>query len=250
MSRKRPLTGQKRNLLFYLKKQPSEKRQRNTLTGQPEQPEPLTGQQTEEQHTGQREQETGQRELQPGQTDKHAEEQQTGQMEAHAEEPQTGQIEAHAEEPQTGQIEAHAEEPQTGQIEAHAEGPQTGQIARPTEQMEEDTEGQTEGSPPIQHQGQKSRALAGAATYRSIFKNEWTSSWPFITRGTLITHYWCAVCRIENSCCHQGVTDVVRHIKTKGHQEKQRALQSSATISQYAMPIPSVGGMSAQDAKV
>ena len=223
MSRKRPLTGQKRNLLFYLKKQPSEKRQRNTLT---EQPEPLTGQQTEEQHTGQREQETGQRELQPGQTDKHAEEQ------------------------QTGQIEAHAEEPQTGQIEAHAEEPQTGQIARPTEQMEEDTEGQTEGSPPIQHQGQKSRALAGAATYRSIFKNEWTSSWPFITRGTLITHYWCAVCRIENSCCHQGVTDVVRHIKTKGHQEKQRALQSSATISQYAMPIPSVGGMSAQDAKV
>ena len=214
MSRKRPLTGQKRNLLFYLKKQPSEKRQRNTLTEQPEQPEPLTGQQTEEQHTGQREQETGQRELQPGQTDKHAEEQ------------------------------------QTGQIEAHAEEPQTGQIARPTEQMEEDTEGQTEGSPPIQHQGQKSRALAGAATYRSIFKNEWTSSWPFITRGTLITHYWCAVCRIENSCCHQGVTDVVRHIKTKGHQEKQRALQSSATISQYAMPIPSVGGMSAQDAKV
>jgi hypothetical protein len=210
MSRKRPLTGQKRNLLFYLKKQPSEKRQRNTLTEQPEQPEPLTGQQTEE----------------------------------------PGQIEAHAEEPQTGQIEAHAEEPQTGQIEAHAEGPQTGQIARPTEQMEEDTEGQTEGSPPIQHQGQKSRALAGAATYRSIFKNEWTSSWPFITRGTLITHYWCAVCRIENSCCHQGVTDVVRHIKTKGHQEKQRALQSSATISQYAMPIPSVGGMSAQDAKV
>ena len=92
MSRKRPLTGQKRNLLFYLKKQPSEKRQRNTLTEQPEHPEPLTGQQTEEQHTGQREQETGQRELQPGQTDKHAEEQQTGQMEAHAEEPQTGQI--------------------------------------------------------------------------------------------------------------------------------------------------------------
>ena len=81
MSRKRPLTGQKRNLLFYLKKQPSEKRQRNTLTEQPEQPEPLTGQQTEEQHTGQREQETGQRELQPGQTDKHAEEQQTGQIE-------------------------------------------------------------------------------------------------------------------------------------------------------------------------
>ncbi|KAJ8004299.1 hypothetical protein DPEC_G00157690, partial [Dallia pectoralis] len=79
--------------------------------------------------------------------------------------------------------------------------------------------------------------------------NEWTSSWPFITRGSLNTHYWCAVCRIENSCCHQGVADVVRHIKSKGHQEKQRALQSTATISQYAMPFPSVGGMSPQEVK-
>ena len=59
-----------------------------------------------------------------------------------------------------------------------------------------------------------------------------------------------AVCCIEKSCCHQGVTDVVRHIKTKGHQEKQQALQSTATISQYTMPVPSVGGMSAQEVKV
>lgn len=116
--------------------------------------------------------------------------------------------------------------------------------------MEEDTEGQAEETAPIHQQGQSSRALAGAATYRTLFKNEWTTSWPFITRGSLNTHYWCAVCRIENSCSHQGVADVVRHIKSKGHQEKQRALQSTATISQYTMPVPSVGGMSAQEAKV
>lgn len=41
---------------------------------------------------------------------------------------------------------------------------------------------------------------------------------------------------------NQGVADVVRHIKTKGHQEKQKALQSTATIFQYAMPVSSVGG--------
>ena len=117
-------------------------------------------------------------------------------------------------------------------------------------QMEEDTEGQIEETPPIQQQGQKRRAPAGAATYRNLFQNEWTSTWPFITRGSLNTHYWCAVCCIEKSCCHQGVTDVVRHIKTKGHQEKERALQSTATISQYTMPVPPVGGMSAQEVKV
>ncbi len=158
------------------------------------------------------------------------------------EEQHTGQREQ-----ETGQTDKHVEEQQ---IDTHAEEQQTWQIEQTTGQMEEDTEGQTEETPPIQQQGQKSRALAGAATYRSIFKNEWTSSWPFITRGSLNTHYWCAFCRIENSCCHQGVADVVRHIKSKGHQEKQRALQSTATISQYAMPVPSVGGMSAQEVKV
>lgn len=213
MSQKRPLPGQKRNLLFYLKNHPSEKRQTNTLTEQPEQLIEMTGQ-TEEQRTVQREQ-------------------------------------------QAEMIDEHAEEQHEGQIEAHVEEQQTGQMERATCQMEEDTEGQigdTEGqieeTPPIQQQGQKSRALAGAATYRSIFKQEWTSSWPFITRGSRNTHYWCAVCRIENSCCHQGVADVVRHIKTKGHQEKQKALQSTATIFQYAMPVSSVGGMSAQEVKV
>lgn len=206
MSQKRPLPGQKRNLLFYFKNHPSEKRQTNTLTEQPEQLIEMTGQ-TEEQRTGQREQ-------------------------------------------QAEMIDEHAEEQHEGQIEAHVEEQQTGQMERATCQMEEDTEGQIEETPPIQQQGQKSRALAGAATYRSIFKQEWTSSWPFITRGSRNTHYWCAVCRIENSCCHQGVADVVRHIKTKGHQEKQKALQSTATIFQYAMPVSSVGGMSAQEVKV
>lgn len=34
----------------------------------------------------------------------------------------------------------------------------------------------------------------------------------------------CRVCRVENACCHQGIADVTRHINSKGHQEKQKAL--------------------------
>ena len=77
MSRKRPLPGpgQKGSLLYFLKNQPSQKRQTNTLSEQPEQSDQMietTGQQTEEQHTGQREPETGQREQQTGQTSRGA----------------------------------------------------------------------------------------------------------------------------------------------------------------------------------
>ena len=77
MSRKRPLPGpgQKGSLLYFLKNQPSQKRQTNTLSEQPEQSDQIietTGQQTEEQHTGQREPETGQREQQTGQTSRGA----------------------------------------------------------------------------------------------------------------------------------------------------------------------------------
>lgn len=100
MSQKRPLPGQKQNLLFYLKNHPSEKRQTNTLTEQPEQLIEMTGQ-TEEQRTGQREQ-------QAEMIDEHAEEQHEGQIEAHVEEQQTGQMEratCQMEEDREGQIE-------------------------------------------------------------------------------------------------------------------------------------------------
>lgn len=99
-------------------------------------------------------------------------------------------------------------------------------------------------------QGQKSRALCGAATCRYIFKNEWTTTWPFITKQSPSTHYWCSVCIVENTCCHQGVTDVVRHIKSKSHQEKQQALQSTTTLDRFSVSTPSVAGMSDQEAKV
>lgn len=68
-------------------------------------------------------------------------------------------------------------EQEAGQTDTHAEEQQTGQIESPTGQMEEDTKGQTEETlPPLNR------------------------------------YYLCAVCHIENSCCHQGVTDTVCHI--------------------------------------
>lgn len=116
-----------------------------------------------------------------------------------------------------------------------------------TEQTEQQQHQQPEQQ---QQQGQNTKALSGAAAYRCSFKNEWTTKWPFITKGTLSTYYWCSVCRVENTCCHQGVADVVRHTNSKGHQDKQRALQSAGTIDRFSVPAPSVGGMTDQEAKV
>jgi len=93
------------------------------------------------------------------------------------------------------------------------------------------------------------RKACGADTYRCTFKNEWTTKWPFITKGTSSSYYWCSVCRQENSCAHQGVTDVNRHVKSKGHQSKEQALQSASGIAKFYAPV-SVGGITEQESKV
>lgn len=95
----------------------------------------------------------------------------------------------------------------------------------------------------------KKRPLAGAATYRCTFKSEWTVKWPFITVGTTNSYYWCSVCRQENSCCHQSIADVQRHIKSKSYLFKEQALQSTSRIGQFYTPV-GVGGMTAQESKV
>lgn len=134
---------------------------------------------------------------------------------------------------------------------------QTEQQQTELQQIDSDSEQrQTDGQAGNHQQQQpeqvsKSRALCGAATYRCTFKNEWTTKWPFITKGSLSTHYWCSVCRVENACCHQGVSDIiVRHVKSKGHQEKVRTTESTTTIDRFSVSAPSVGGMSDQEAKV
>lgn len=96
----------------------------------------------------------------------------------------------------------------------------------------------------------KKRGLSGAATYRCFFKKEWSTRWPFITMGTTSSFYWCSVCRQENSCAHQGVRDISRHVEGKGHRAKEQALKSASNVAQFYTPATSVGGMSVQEAKV
>lgn len=96
----------------------------------------------------------------------------------------------------------------------------------------------------------KKRGLSGAATCRCSFKKEWSTRWPFITMGTTSSFYWCSVCRQENSCAHQDMRDISRHVEGKGHQAKEQALNSASSVAQFYMPATSVGGMSVQEAKV
>ena len=87
----------------------------------------------------------------------------------------------------------------------------------------------------------KKRGLSGAATYRCSFKKEWSTRWPFITMGTTSSFYWCSVCRQENSCAHQGMRDISRHVEGKGHQAKEQALNSASSVAQFYTPTTSVG---------
>ncbi|KAK1902456.1 Histone acetyltransferase mst2 [Dissostichus eleginoides] len=96
---------------------------------------------------------------------------------------------------------------------------------------------------------EKRRGLCGAATYRCSFKKEWSTRWPFMTMGTTSSFYWCSVCRQENSCAHQGVRDISRHVEGKGHRAKEQPLNSVSSIAQFYVPETSVGGMSVQEAK-
>ena len=93
------------------------------------------------------------------------------------------------------------------------------------------------------------KAASGSATYKSKFKREWTSSWPFITQGATSSHFFCSVCRKDVSCSHQGVRDVKRHITASTHLEKEQALKSANKISKY-LPSPAPAGMSVQVTKV
>lgn len=64
-------------------------------------------------------------------------------------------------------------------------------------------------------------------------------------------YYWCAVCHVENvfppGC---GWCGVPNKMWSYSHQDKQRALQSTTSESQYRVSAPSVEQMSDQEVKV
>src|SRR4029434_8804162 len=88
----------------------------------------------------------------------------------------------------------------------------------------------------------KGRKVPGAATYKTSFNSEWTSKWPFITVESTSSYYLCSISRQENSCAHQGVRDVTRHIGSKGHQAKQQALKSTSTVKNFCLPVTAEWG--------
>src|SRR4029434_8537970 len=130
------------------------------------------------------------------------------------------------EEEETVQVEeeetVQVEEEETVQVEEEEETVEVEEEAR-VEEMAEATAGEQART--------QERIVPGAATYKTSFNSEWISKWPFITVGSTSSYYWCSICRQENSCAHQGVRDVTRHIDSKGYQAKQQALKSTSTIN-------------------
>ena len=56
-------------------------------------------------------------------------------------------------------------------------------------------------------------SLCGAAVYRTKYKKDWESKFPFICHGKVDTIYsfYCKVFQKDISCRHQDVSDVKRH---------------------------------------
>ncbi|KAK0150738.1 hypothetical protein N1851_008145 [Merluccius polli] len=126
---------------------------------------------------------------------------------------------------------------------------ETARVSVEDESVEETVEGTIEQTVEKPLETGKKRGVSGAATYRCSFKKEWSTRWPFITMGTTSSFYWCSVCRQENSCAHQGMRDISRHVEGKGHRAKEQALNSASTVAQFYTSATSVGGMSVQEAK-
>eukprot|EP00057_Strongylocentrotus_purpuratus_P019851 XP_011674325.1 PREDICTED: uncharacterized protein LOC105443158 [Strongylocentrotus purpuratus] len=77
----------------------------------------------------------------------------------------------------------------------------------------------------------------GAATYKSSFKREWTIIWPFITMGATAGHFRCNVCNQEGSCRHQGLSDIKRHISSKGHKDRETLQKTTRSIALFTHSI-------------
>ena len=91
-----------------------------------------------------------------------------------------------------------------------------------------DLEAEGELSPP---KPKKPRKLAGAATYKTKFKDVWKKELPFITsvRGDP-SRFRCNICDKKIKCDHMGKQDVEKHWKTQGHQDLAKSLKSQLKL--------------------
>ena len=73
------------------------------------------------------------------------------------------------------------------------------------------------------------KATAGAAVYKTKFKNEWTKTCSFIFAVPRNAYkFRCTICSRDISCSHMGRADVERHIGKDMHKanvKSQRKLQ-------------------------
>ena len=74
---------------------------------------------------------------------------------------------------------------------------------------------------------------SGAATYRTKFKLEWISEFPFITEGHQdpVYSFFCQVCKKDVGCRHRGIADVRRHERCKSHSDNLSAVQSNSQLT-------------------
>ena len=78
----------------------------------------------------------------------------------------------------------------------------------------------------------KGKNKAGAAVYKSKFQAQWQKKYPFLTPVAHDTSkFHCGVCNKDNSCAHQGETDVVRHIKSTQHTKAVKAMKHTQKLS-------------------
>ena len=75
------------------------------------------------------------------------------------------------------------------------------------------------------------KATAGAAVYKTRFKNEWTKTWPFIcgVPGN-IYKFRCTICSRDIGCSHMGKADVERHIGKEMHNANVKSAHSQRKL--------------------
>ena len=77
-----------------------------------------------------------------------------------------------------------------------------------------------------------SKKSKGASTYKSKFNREWVKKWPFVKEVKGDPHkFLCCTCNRQVSCSHMGVSDVVRHVDSKMHQNNAKSAQFQSTLN-------------------
>ena len=75
-------------------------------------------------------------------------------------------------------------------------------------------------------------SIAGAATYRTKFKETWKNEFPFVTEGQQdpVYSFHCKICQKDISCRHHWIADVRRHERSKSHIDNVAAVKTTSCL--------------------